>query len=652
MRVAGRCSIHLLMCLVTFAAPVRCPAESAPSDGVEPYAITSAEFLNKPQWTTGTRLLKLGESIRFRFFIPSGTLTGTLTIFPRYLEQADATCDFRSGTELSWLARLPHETVKLNLDKGQAYVSYTPRLAGNYLAKWKIADETLYRYFSVVEDDSIVLRFSNLDGVDPQPALHKLGIPLDYRLSIDGFEPTNPLLATYRNYHRTYGDSVTPILPDTPQASHSERMQAYQAALKKVSATLPDADSFRSVRLVMNHPRDPGYTKALVELGVTNHCDLQESNAKPWLGMPEFPYFSSLEDCRAPSQSERSMVVAHQWDFCGGWHFLGPVSWHYLASHGNWQAARECLADGIKEYENLAQLSGHPAFVIPLYDGMDMHDYPRAASEGVAIGDAKVRASFVEKYLRLIGFEFPRSHKVVFARSLDIADYYRRHFRLTPRTVFVSKTDHLMYDMWWLCTWASDHSLVTRERIPWFTRIAQITSGQDRFKDPLSCEYLLIEDHKQSIRFERESPHPVWWFDYANLTHSPDGCIARTVSPELDVVDGSGEKAADTAGDESLKTLSFRPAWRKNERGYWLKLRMAPNPWKSPEAEKAKSESREYAICLWDLPQEFARKPDVARIKTNASEFVLARNTDGEYHLVLFFQLKPDALVEVTLAPP
>lgn len=41
--------------------------------------------------------------------------------------------------------------------------------------------------------------------------------------------------------------------------------------------------------------------------------------------------------------------------------------------------------------------------------------------------------------------------------------------------------------------------------------------------------------------------------------------------------------------------------------------------------------------------------PDPACIETNGREFILARNTGGEYHLVLFFGLKPQAKLVVTL---
>ena len=50
---------------------------------------------------------------------------------------------------------------------------------------------------------------------------------------------------------------------------------------------------------------------------------------------------------------------------------------------------------------------------------------------------------------------------------------------------------------------------------------------------------------------------------------------------------------------------------------------------------------------LWDVPRALAENP--SRIETNAKEFLLARNTDGEFHLVLFFDLEPDAEICVSL---
>ena len=116
-----------------------------------------------------------------------------------------------------------------------------------------------------------------------------------------------------------------------------------------------------------------------MQLGVNEHCGLNEANAKPWLGMPEFPYFASPIDCRKTNQDTGGTVLAHQWDFCGGWHFVGPVSWHYKAASGNWSQAETCIRSGVTELENLAELSGHPAFAVPLYDGLAGAGYPNPA---------------------------------------------------------------------------------------------------------------------------------------------------------------------------------------------------------------------------------------------------------------------------------
>jgi hypothetical protein len=236
--------------------------------------------------------------------------------------------------------------------------------------------------------------------------------------------------------------------------------------------------------------------------------------------------------------------------------------------------------------------------------------------------DTRSMLGFVERYQRFMAFEVPKQHKLVYARSIDLADYYRRHFRVTPRTVFVSRTDHVRYDMWWLCHWCNYNVLVPREIIPWETRLSSVFRLRETaypFKDPLSYEYVLVEDQQHSIRFERECPNPVWWFDYTRQERGPQGSAIDYVrTPDVDV---------------------RRSPWSQDGRGWTITLRLLTS-----------AEFEDYAICLWDLPA--AAHPEAARIETNAKEFLLARNTEGEYHLVLFFDLKPNAEIRVTLREP
>jgi hypothetical protein len=226
---------------------------------------------------------------------------------------------------------------------------------------------------------------------------------------------------------------------------------------------------------------------------------------------------------------------------------------------------------------------------------------------------------FVERYQRLIALEFPKRFRVAFARSVDIADYFRRHFPATPRTVFVSRTDHLRYDMWWLCHWCNDYQLVPRERIPWLTRMsvlmAQRRSGVTRYKDPLSCEYVLVEDQRRSIRFERDCPNPIWWFDYTHQEAGPQGSASEpTETPDV--------------------TVRLHP-WQREAGRLTTQVYL-----------ETAAEFPDYAVCLWGLPDDVDPNGPV---ETTAREAIMARNLQGECHLVLCFDLGPGARIEVNL---
>ena len=580
-----------------------------------------------PQWATSSRLLKLGEVIEFHLHLPDGMSADDLTIFPRYLESAQPGEDFMPDGGLSWLDELPSERIGLSFDAGRASTTYVPDKPGNYIARWQVGDELFYRHFSIIEDDWIALRFSTSIRLEAEPTLHGTGIPLDYRLPVQQFDSHDPLFQVFLDYHRHYGDAIVPMLPDAPDMSHEERIRFYGEFLAKVRSVLPFPDDTRSARVEMHHPLDPGYTQTLMQLGINNHWGLWEPNAKPWLGMPEFPYFSSPVDCRKTNQRDGGRVVAHPWDFCGGWHFLGPVSWHYRAAEGNWSLTEVCLRAGLEELRNLTEFSGHPAFAVPLYDGVHERGYPNPHFHCILdAGDTsdeydrdRAMPRFVERYQRFLAFDVPKAYKVAYTRSIDIADYYRRHFKVTPRTVFVSTTDHVMYDMWWLNHWAGDRILVPRERIPWGTRISTVMAQRRaprHFKDPLSYEYILVEDQRRSIRFERECPNPIWWFDYTQQERTPKGsAISHVETPDVDVVPSE---------------------WTHTDQGLTLRLKMV-----------TEATFPDYAIALWDLPREF--RGDPKSIRTNAKECIVVRNRDGEHHLILVFDLEPDVELRVSV---
>ncbi|MAG36656.1 MAG: hypothetical protein CL878_10515 [Dehalococcoidia bacterium] len=592
------------------------------------------QLLAMPQWTTGARLLRLGEEVDFQFSLPAGADASDLTIFPRYLERADPGGVFVAGGDLAWLDDLESEQLALSFAHGKADRSYRPQASGSYLARWRVGDELFHRYFSVIEDDWIVLRFSSYRRFEVKPTLHATGIPLDYRLPIERFDVDDALFQELLDYHRHFGDLVAPVLPDTPsttseaQMSTADRVEFYGQMLERVRALLPDKNDARCARIEMYHTHDPGYIAVLARLGVNNHFGLREANADYWLGMPEFPYFGSPLDCRKTNQETGGDVIVNQWDFCGGFHFLGPAESHYQVSEGDFATTLRCLDQCMQEAQNLAVLSGHPAVCMPLYMALPVDDDAAArhrqklelyGPEFRAKDGPEYELAYMDRYQRELAFEFPKQYKVVYARSLDIADYCRRHFQVTPRTVFVSKTDHLDYDVGWLCTWGDERMAVPRERVPWYTRMSSVFADRKRrpsYKDPLSQEYILVEDQQRQLRFERESPNPIWWFVYTVQDRGSLGsAISYLESPDVNIV---------------------RSRWLRADGKVSITLSM-----------QTEARLPDYAIALWGVPAAYS--PDRSRIETNARDFILAKNTDGEFHLVLLFDLHPDAELSVTV---
>lgn len=593
-----------------------------------------------PIWTTGSRLLKLGESIDFHFRLPDGITSSDLIIYPRYLEDANPGDAFKAGGDLEWIQSLEHETIKLEFNHNNALLTYNPTLPGNYLAIWNVGEDTFYRYFSVVEDDSIVLAFSTFSFLESEPTLHATGIPLDYRLPIESFDPDNPLFNKLLRYNQSFGDLIVPLFEDTPSLNHEERVEVYGEGMQRVRSLLHD--EARSIRVESRKDADPGYPKAFAEIGVNDHCGLQEANCRPWLGMPEFPYYSSPEDCRKIEQSDNGSVVSHQWDFCGGFHFLGPVQWHYAASEGRMEIAQECLRRGMDEFANLAEMSKHPAFVTPLYDGIEKNPtwgvygsgYPNPGYPNPVFSDGYGTDQifkYVEDYQRLFAFDFPKTYKVVYARSIDIVDYYLRHYKTTPRTVHISKTPHILYDAWWTQGTVANYGILyTPEKIPWITKISTVHKMRNKavfpelqpsipYKDPMSCEFILIEESKRAIRFERECPNPIWWFDYTRDERNQDGSIINAV--------------------ETPDVLITRSQSYNEETGLTINLIMNTG-----------ESFPNYAIALWNLPLEYDADP--VNVETDAIKYELVKNTDGEVHMVLHFDLEPEAQIGLVLRKP
>jgi hypothetical protein len=59
------------------------------------------------------------------------------------------------------------------------------------------------------------------------------------------------------------------------------------------------------------------------------------------------------------------------------------------------------------------------------------------------------------------------------------------------------------------------------------------------------------------------------------------------------------------------------------------------------------TEFDDYAIALWEIPTAYVS--DRSRVETNAKDAVLTKNKDGEFHMVLFFDLRPGTELRIAI---
>ena len=72
----------------------------------------------------------------------------------------------------------------------------------------------------------------------------------------------------------------------------------------------------------------------------------------------------------------------------------------------------------------------------------------------------------------------------------------------------------------------------------------------------MSYEYILVEDQKRSIRFERESANPIWWFDYTNQQRESEGSSITHIETPYVVVVRSGWRRQGDRLTMDLKMLT------------------------------------------------------------------------------------------------
>jgi hypothetical protein len=135
-------------------------------------------------------------------------------------------------------------------------------------------------------------------------------------------------------------------------------------------------------------------------------------------------------------------------------------------------------------------------------------------------------------------------------------------------------------------------------------------------------EYILLEDQGRSVRFERASASPIWLFDYRTAerteVYRDDGLLRDIVTPDVRLP---------------------RYHWQLTVSGV---LRAELRPLTTAPFD-------DYLMAIWGLPKEFATATH--RVVSSAETVHVVWNLDGEYHLVLGFDLYEGCVITVECVP-
>jgi hypothetical protein len=557
------------------------------------------------------RLVNCGEPVRFRVQLPPAEAAAAeLRIFPRYLENsAKADARARAG-RMAWLDDVP--SVKLDPTRGD--LSFTTAEPGNHMLRLRTPTATFYRYFAAVQPNYLVYRMLAYSPVQPPtdaPELRNGGFPIDWTLNTGRLpvmlDPARGHLALLKEAQHGFGDIVMPFFDTATRAKRRgaasvapyvddvlERMRG--AGLEVRRAVLDWSVSAGSVELYRRRGFD-------VVDGVIP--ELADHRGASW-----FPYWMSEGDFLSPAPgptAQMGMIM----DFCPGFHFHGPPDFHMIASECNWGVAAAHADLAAREHVLVARNSrGGPVFVPTLL----VFEYAKQGTWPARDWTRGRQLDFIRNFLDDTAFEHARKYPIVFARATDIADYLRAHPAPQPRRILSSITHDWKYDRIWSpedYNYGYDVHVGVR---PFGESLANIRKNRKYiWAKPAARELIYYEDAQSQCRFEYACPKPMLWYDYGD--HRSRGPFEGRA--EVDVPDPHVELNA-TMGAGRFQ-VRYRLSGGRSFRGYRL--------------------------ALWDIPREFAR----GKVETNAREFILVENSDGDYRGILVFDLEPETEIRLTL---
>lgn len=577
--------------------------------------------------STSRRLVNAGEEVRFSIRAGEGA---EFRIFPRYLETCDPERARRCEGRLAWLDDLPSE--RFDLSGGMTEVAYRPQTPGNYLARLRTQEGTLYRYFAAVTPDYLVYRMLAYSAVQPPPAgpeMRNGGIPIDWAMSVDRLsvtlDPEKGHLGKLLEYQEAFDDLVMPWFgsgwkvhrdPAFDLGAHIDgAVGQMRAAGLRVDRAALDWQAFQGA-VEVYRARGFDVLDGIIPEG-------EGHRGGPW-----FPYWMSPEDFLSPAPGPTEMMGMIM-DFCAGFHFHGPPDFHMLASECNWGVAGPHVDAAAREHALVAKNSGGGPVFVPTLLTFGYHpwglwpkrDWPEA--QQLAFGRA-----FIDD----TAFAHARKYPIVFARCTDMADYLRDHPGPQARRVYSSLTHDWPYDRTWSPEWCNDGVDVHRGVLPFHGDLEDIRRRRPRiWAKPTSRELIYYEDAQGQCRFEYACLKPLLWYDYSD--RRPRRAF-----------EGEGLKFSPATDDGSL--TQGRPETVVPDPRIRVEVRFDERSYEVCYHITGGGAFPGYRMAVWDIPREFSGSP----FQTDANEFIPVRNADGDLHGILAFDLEPEMTVRVSFS--
>jgi len=570
--------------------------------------------------TVSPRLVKMGEAAKFTLDIaPSLAGTADLRVFPRYLEECDPEQARRSCVPLGWLDASSPIPLDPTFHGGHAELEYTPDRPGNYMARFRIAQKTFYRYFAAVTEEYLVYRmegYGTLRLAEHVPGMRNGGFPIDWVVPTDEdrlaptLDPGGGHLVKLLEYQEVFGDLVMPGFYGATSLVENQGAHALREHVEEVVRRMREA-GIGVQRAVNDWTSLPSSVEEYARAGF-DVIDGIISEGQAHRGAPWFPYWMSDDDFLSPAEGP-SQKLGMIMDFCAGFHFHGPPDFHLAASRCNWQVAAPHADLAAREHVLIAKNSGSgPVFVPTLF----VFGYPKWTPQWPDPDwTAQEEVAFCQSFLDDTAFEHARKYPIVFARCTDIADYLRRHPAPQPRRILSSVTRDWEYDQHWCPHWCNHGVDVHRGVLPFNDSLEDIRNRRPHvWAKPTARELIYYEDSEHQCRFEYACPKPMLWYAYDDHRRTDEfGSRPETEVPDPRI------------------TMEIRT----DETSYEVCYRIHDG-----------HEFPNYKLAVWDIPREFAECP----FRTDANEFVLVRNSEDDYRGILVFDLKPHLVVRLLFA--